>query len=103
MLTLDPKTEVAPPLSPHDLPSTEQMNEELHSDIASSPPFESWVEGVVETLEDGYLRPSNPPLTNMSIMVISEFPTQTYSLSPQRYLPHIETLTVESWGFLSTY
>ena len=65
------------------------MNEELHSDIESFAPFESQVEGVVETLEEGYLRPSNPPLTNMSILVISELPTQTSSLPPQRYLPHI--------------
>lgn len=38
----------------------------------------------------------------MSVPVISELPSQTYSLSPQRYLPHIEALTVESLGFPST-
>ena len=55
MFGLDLETEITPPLSPHDLPSIEQMNEELHSDIESFPPFESQVEGVVETLEEGYL------------------------------------------------
>ena len=79
MLGLDLETEITPPLSPHDLPSTKQMNEELHSDIESFPPFESQVEGVVETLEEGYLQPTNPPLTNMSISVINEFHTQTSS------------------------
>ena len=39
----------------------------------------------------------------MSILVINELPTQTYSLSPQRYLPHIEALTVESLGYPSSY
>ena len=38
----------------------------------------------------------------MSILVISELPTQTSSLPPQRYLPHIEALTIESLGFPST-
>ena len=40
---LDWKTEITPPLSPRDLPSTEQMNEELHFDIESFLPFESQV------------------------------------------------------------
>ena len=43
MLGLDPKPEITPPLSPHDLPSTDQMNEELHSAIESFLPFESQV------------------------------------------------------------
>ena len=55
MLRLDPKTKITPSLSPHDLPSIEQMNEELHSNIHSFPPFESQVEGVVEALEECYL------------------------------------------------
>ena len=55
MLRLDPETGITPPSSPHDLPSTRQMNEEIHSDIESFPPFESQVEGIVETLEEGYL------------------------------------------------
>ena len=84
MLGLHLKTEITPPLSPHDLPSTEKMNEELHSDIESFPPFESQVERFVETLEEGYLQPSNPPLTDMSIPIISELHTQPSSLSPQR-------------------
>ena len=67
ILGLDLEHEITPPLSPHDLPSTEQMNKELHSDINSFPTFESQVEGVVETSEEGYLRPTNLPLTNMSI------------------------------------
>ena len=50
MLEFDQKSEITPPLSPHDLPSTEKINEELHSDIESLSPFESQV-GVVETLE----------------------------------------------------
>ena len=78
------------------------MKEELHSNIESFLPFESQVEGVVETLKEDYLRPSNPPLTDMSILVINEFSTQASSLSPQRYLPHIEELTIESVGFPST-
>ena len=102
MLRLDLETKITPPSSPHGLPSTKQINEELHSDIDCFPPFESQVEGVGETLEEGYLRPSNPPLTHMSSSVIIEFPTQTSSLSPQRYYPHIEALTVESLGFPST-
>ena len=55
MLELDPELEITPPLSPHDLPSLKQMNEYLHSDIESFPPFESQVEGVIETIEEGYL------------------------------------------------
>jgi hypothetical protein len=102
MLGLDLGTEITPSLSPHGLPSTEKMNIELHSNIESFPPFESQVEGVVETLEEGYLQPSNPPLTHVSVLVIIEFPTQSSSLSPQRYLPHIEALTIESLGFPST-
>ena len=74
MLGLDIETKMTPPLSPYDLPSTKKMNEKLHSDIDIFPPFESQVE-VFETLEEGYLQPSNPPLTEMSILVISEFPT----------------------------
>ena len=54
-LELDPETEITSPLSSHDLPSTKQVNKELHYDIESFPPFESQVEGVVETLEEGYL------------------------------------------------
>ena len=54
MLRLDSKPNIPPPLSPHDLPSPEQMNEELHSDVESFPPFESQV-GVIETIEEGYL------------------------------------------------
>ena len=38
----------------------------------------------------------------MSIPVINEFPTQSSSLSPQRYLPHIEELIVESLVFPSS-
>lgn len=38
----------------------------------------------------------------MSIPVINELPTQPSSLSPQRYFPHMETLTVKSLGFPST-
>ena len=55
MLRLDLETEITPPLSPHDLSSTDQMTKYLHSDIESFPPFESEVEGVVETLEEVYL------------------------------------------------
>lgn len=50
MLRLDPEIEITPPLSPHDLPSIEKMNEELHYDIESFPPFESQLEGFIETL-----------------------------------------------------
>ena len=38
----------------------------------------------------------------MSIPVISEFPTQPSSLSPQRHLPQMEALIVEPLGFPST-
>ena len=38
----------------------------------------------------------------MNSLVIVELPTQTYSLSHQRYLPHIEALITESLGFPST-
>jgi hypothetical protein len=102
IIGLDPETEITPPLSPHDLQSTKQMNEELHSNIESFPPLESQIEGVVESLEEVYLQPTNPPLTDMSILVISEFPIQPSSLSPQRYLPHMETLNIEYLGFPST-
>ena len=102
MLGLDPKTEITPPLSPHNLPSKEQMNEELQSHIESFPPFESHVEVFIETIEEGYLLSTNPPLTDMSILVISELPTQPSSLSPQRHLPQMEALTVKSLGFPST-
>ena len=102
MLRLDLEIEITPPSSPHDLPSAGQLNEEIHSDVESFPPFESQVEGIVETLEEGYLRPSNTPLNDMNSPVIVELPTQTSSLSHQRYLPHIEELTVESLGFPST-
>ena len=102
MLGLDPEPDIIPPLSPHDLPSTEKMNEEIHSDIESFDPFESQVEGFFETIEEGYLRPTNTPLTDMSILVISEFPTQPSSLSPQKDLSHMEALIVESLGFPST-
>lgn len=102
MLGLDPESEITPPLSLHGLPSLKQMNKELHSDIESFSPFESQVEGVFETIEEGYLRPKNPPLTDMSILVIGKFPTQPSSLSPKRYLPHMDKLIVESLGFPST-
>ena len=102
MFGLNPKTRNTPTSSPHDLSSIGKMNKEIHFDIEIFPPFESQVEGIVETLEEGYLRPSNPPLTNMNSLVIVELPTHTSSLSHQRYLPHIEALTTESLGFLST-
>ncbi|CAF4359890.1 unnamed protein product [Adineta steineri] len=60
------------------------MKEDIHSEVESFRPFESQVEGVVETLEEGYLQPSNPPLTNMNSPVIVELPTQTSSLLHQR-------------------
>lgn len=44
MLRLDSENEITPPLSPHDLPSTGQMNEKIHSDIENFPPLESQVE-----------------------------------------------------------
>ena len=55
MLRLDLEIKITPPLSRHDLPSIEQINEELHSNIESFPPFASQVEGVFETLEESYL------------------------------------------------
>ena len=53
-------------------------------------------------MEEGYLQPSNPPLTNMNSPMIVELPTQTFLLSHQKYLPHIEALTTESLVFPST-
>ena len=102
MLELDLENEITPPSSPHDLPSIGQMNKEMHFDIENFPPFKSQIEGIIETLEEGYLRPSNPSLTDMNNLVIVELPTQTFLLSHQKYLPHIEALTTESLVFPST-
>ena len=33
------------------------MNKEIHYDVESFPPFESQVEAIIETLEEGYLQP----------------------------------------------
>ena len=87
MLKLDPETGVTPPPSPHNLSSEGQMKEEMHSEFESLPPFEPQVEGVVKTLEEGYLQPYNPPLTDMNSPMIVEIPTQTSTLSHQRYIP----------------
>ena len=87
MLRLDPETGVTPPSSPYNLSSEEQMKEQMHSKVESFPPFEPQVEGVVETLEEGYLQPSNPHLTDMNSPIIVELPTQTSTLFHQRYTP----------------
>ena len=99
---MDPKTGITPPSSPHDFPRARLMNQEIHFDVESFHPFESKFEGIVKTLEKGYLGPSNPPLTDMNSLVIVELPTQAYFLLHQRCLPHIEEHTTESLKFPST-
>lgn len=55
MLSLDLDTRITPPSSPHYLPSEAQMKDDIHFEVESDPPFESQVEGIVETLEESYL------------------------------------------------
>jgi hypothetical protein len=102
MLGFDPETGVTTPSSPHNLSSEGQMKEDMHSEVESLPPFDPQVGGVVKTLEQGYLQPFTPPLTNMNSQVIVEVPTQKYTLSHQRYTPQTEELTLESLGLPST-
>ena len=87
MLGLDLETGITPPSSPHHLSSEGKMKEEIHSKVEIFPPLKSQVEGDVETLEEAYLQPSNPPLNDMNSPVIVEVPTQTCSLLHQRYTP----------------
>ena len=87
MLKLDPETRVTPPSSPHKLSSEGQMKEDMHSEDVSLPLFKAQVEGVLETLEEGYLQPFNTPLTDVNSPMIVEVPTQTSNLSHQRYTP----------------
>ena len=75
MLGLDLETGVTPPSSSHNLSSEGQMKEDMHSKVESLPSFEPQVEGVVETLEGGFLQPLNRPLTDMNSPVIVEVPT----------------------------
>ena len=87
MFGLDLEIGVTPPSSPHNLSSEGQMKEYMHSEVESLPPFEPQVEGIVKTLEEGFLQPLNPPLTDMNSPVIVEVPTQTSTLSHKRYTP----------------
>ena len=100
MLGLDLKTRVTPPSSPHNLSSEGQMKKDMHSEVESLLAFEPQVEGVVETLEECYLQPFNPPLTGMNSTVIVEVPTQTSTLSHQRYTPQKKKLPLNLLDFL---
>ena len=81
---MDLETGVTPPSSSHNLSSEGQMKEDMHYEVESPLLFEPQVEGVVETLEEGYLQPFNQPLTNMNSPMIVEVPTQTFTSSHQR-------------------
>ena len=44
--------------------------EEIHSEMGSIPQVEEHIEGYVETIEEGFIPPYNPPLTNMDEPVL---------------------------------
>ena len=74
MLGLDPEMGFSSPSSPNNPSNEEKIREEIASEVESIPPMETQIEGVVETLDEGFLRPFNPPLKNTSVPVLSQLP-----------------------------
>lgn len=75
MLGLDPKMVFSPPSSPNNLSNEENIEEDISFEVESIPLVETEIEGVVETLDEGFLCSFNPPLTDTSIPVLSQVPS----------------------------
>ena len=56
--------------------------------------METQIEGVFETLDEGFLRPFNPPLINTSIPVLAQVPSQFSTMSHQRYTREMDEPTL---------
>ena len=80
----------------------ENTREEISYEVESIPTMETQIEGVIETLDEAFLRPFNPPLTCTSIPVLAQVPSQFYTMSHQRYTPEMDERTLGIVGFPST-
>ena len=102
MLGLDPEIGFSPPSSPNNPSNEENIREDIEYEVESIPPLETQIEGVVETLDEGFLCPFNLPLTYTIIPVLSQVPSQFSTMSHQIYTPEMDEPTLGLVGFPST-
>jgi hypothetical protein len=100
MLGLDPEMGLSPPSSPNNPLNEGNIRENIASEVENIPPLEIKIEGLVETLDQGFLYPFNPPLTDTSILVLAHVPSQFSTVSHQRYTPIMDEPTLGLLGIL---